>query len=301
MTRPAVRYLALAYGLCWSLQIGYHLLAPDAGLVGLVLTLSMFTPALAVVIVQEGLGGGSLADVGLRWRWSPWLVVAAVAPVVVVLAMLPASALVPGAGFASVSAQILDLVREAAPEQVEAVRRDLEASGPWLPALVLGGSVVAAPLAGATVNAIPALGEELGWRGLLQAEFGRWGFWRGSAAVGVAWGLWHAPAIVLFGHNYPDHPWLGVAMMTALAVALSPPLAFLRERAGTVLAAAVAHGTLNAVAALPYLFVAGRGRLWIGVTGVAGLAVLLAVNAAVAWARADAGPRAPAASSAQAA
>ncbi len=287
MTKKAALFLVFAYGLCWSLQVGYHLLAPDAGLVGVVLAVSMFTPALAAVLVHKGLYGGALAEIGLRWRWSGWLAVAAIAPVALVLAMLPASALMPGANFAPVIEQVLDRVREADPGRVDEVRRSLEGQGAWLGPLLLGSLLVAGPLAGATVNAVPALGEELGWRGLLQAEFGRWGFWRGSAAVGVAWGLWHAPAIVLFGHNYPDHPWLGVTMMTVLSVALSPLLAFLRAQAGTVLAAAVAHGTLNAVAAAPYLFVAGASNLWIGPTGVAGLAVLLAANAALAWTRAS--------------
>lgn len=49
---------------------------------------------------------------------------------------------------------------------------------------------------GATVNAVFAFGEEFGWRGYLLWELAPWGFWRASFAIGVVWGLWHAPIIV---------------------------------------------------------------------------------------------------------
>ena len=65
-------------------------------------------------------------------------------------------------------------------------------------------------MAGPTINAIVALGEELGWRGLLMHELKSLGFWRSSFAIGFFWGLWHLPMIVN-GYNYPGYPILGLS------------------------------------------------------------------------------------------
>ena len=140
----------------------------------------------------------------------------------------------------------------------------------WL--ALLGGLV-----AGATVNAVAGFGEEVGWQGLLQSELAGLGFWRSSIIVGVIWGLWHAP-LILQGHNYPQHPWAGVFMMTIFTVLLSPPMAYITTKANSVIAAAIFHGTLNATAGLAIIVVSGGSDLTVGVTGLAGFVTLLLAN-----------------------
>jgi len=132
-------------------------------------------------------------------------------------------------------------------------------------------------------NALLALAEEIGWRGLLVQEWlPRWGFWRCALLVGVAWGLWHAP-LVLAGHNYPQHPALGVAMMTVFCVLWSPLLLLLRVRTGAVLAPALCHGALNAFGGLSVALVSGGSDLTAGLLGLPGLAILAALNGGLAW------------------
>lgn len=65
-----------------------------------------------------------------------------------------------------------------------------------------------------------------------------------------------------------------------MAIGLSPAMALLRERTGTVVSAAVFHGTFNAVATLSIVFLSG---LLAGVTGLAGLCALVVLNAGVLW------------------
>ncbi|GFP40441.1 CPBP family intramembrane glutamic endopeptidase, partial [Candidatus Hakubella thermalkaliphila] len=132
-------------------------------------------------------------------------------------------------------------------------------------------------IAGVTINAVAGFGEELGWRGLLQREFGYLGFWKSSALVGLIWGVWHAP-IILQGHNYPQHPLAGVLMMTVFTLLLSPIFSYVRLKAKSVIAAAIIHGSLNATAGLAIMVVKGGNDLTIGVTGLAGLIVLAIVN-----------------------
>jgi membrane protease YdiL (CAAX protease family) len=74
-------------------------------------------------------------------------------------------------------------------------------------------------VSGAMVNLLVALGEELMWRGYLWERVRERGFWPATLEIGFHWGLWHAPLVLLFGHNYPDERLLGVPMM----ILIHPP------------------------------------------------------------------------------
>jgi membrane protease YdiL (CAAX protease family) len=100
-------------------------------------------------------------------------------------------------------------------------------------------------VAGATVNLLVALGEELMWRGYLWERVRERGFWPATLEIGFHWGLWHAPLILLFGHNYPNERLLGVPMMILFTLLLTPALLYVREKGGSVWPAALLHGTLN--------------------------------------------------------
>ncbi|MFT4977565.1 MAG: membrane protease YdiL (CAAX protease family), partial [Myxococcota bacterium] len=157
--------------------------------------------------------------------------------------------------------------------EVEEVRAQLEAL-PVHPALLSIPQII---FFGATLNAVFAFGEELGWRGLMYRELRPLGFWSSSFLIGVLWGLWHAP-LILLGHNYPDHPLLGIGLFTVQCAAMSPLYTLVRERSGSVWAAAVLHGTFNAAAGIPLLITQGGSPMMTGVTGVAGLIGLVMLN-----------------------
>jgi hypothetical protein len=57
----------------------------------------------------------------------------------------------------------------------------------------------------------------------------------------MIWGFWHAP-LILHRHNYPEYPWAGVFLMTAMTVLLSPLLSYLTIRPNSVLATAISTG-----------------------------------------------------------
>ena len=98
--------------------------------------------------------------------------------------------------------------------------------------------------------------------------------------MGVVWGIWHAPA-VYYGYNFPDHPYLGVLMMTLLTLLMSPILAHLHSQAGTVIAPALFHGTFNAAGGQLSIMVEGGSNLVAAPVGAAGMVVLLLLNAGV--------------------
>lgn len=132
------------------------------------------------------------------------------------------------------------------------------------------------------INAIPALGEEIGWRGFLLPRLCRFGQWPATILTGVIWGLWHAP-VILLGFNYPGLPPVeALACMVIGGVLLSVLFGWLRLASGSIWPSAIAHGCVNAVAGLGVLLVAAGhpvDNASTGLTGWTGWIVMILVIA----------------------
>jgi len=91
------------------------------------------------------------------------------------------------------------------------------------------------------------LGEELGWRAYLQPRLSRrLGSRAGIAAVGLVWGLWHAP-LIWNGYNFPAHPRLGtLVLMPMICVGWAAFFGWLYARSRSIWVPTVAHASLNA-------------------------------------------------------
>jgi membrane protease YdiL (CAAX protease family) len=120
-------------------------------------------------------------------------------------------------------------------------------------------------------------GEEYGWRGYLQGELVKLGRVRGIALVGLIWGIWHAP-IILMGHNYPGYPIAGVLMMTAYCIGLAFVLGYAVLKSGSVWLAAYLHGvnnqTFSFLAMMVYAPAHPLFAFGIGLGGVASLGLV---------------------------
>ncbi|MEO0303725.1 MAG: CPBP family intramembrane glutamate endopeptidase, partial [candidate division WOR-3 bacterium] len=73
-----------------------------------------------------------------------------------------------------------------------------------------------------------------------------------------------------FGHNYPQHPQIGVFMMIVWCILLTFIFNYLRIKSKNVLSSAVLHGTLNALAGISIIYVKGGNDLTVGLTGISG-------------------------------
>jgi membrane protease YdiL (CAAX protease family) len=274
--RKVAVFLALAYGLAWILgfsffALGGKLASPAFLAVGVV---SMWAPATAAIVTQKLIWKEPLGDVGLAAPRLGWLAVAWLGPVLLVLLALGLSLALPGISLATGLDGLLAALADTLPaSEVAKVQRGLARTFLAKPGMLLLISFAQVLIAGPTVNAGAAFGEELGWRGFLVRELKSLGFWRSSFVIGFFWGLWHLPVIVN-GYNYPGHPLIGPIMMTLLAILLSPLIGYVRLQARSVFAAAVCHGTFNAAATLA-IFLKGGTMLLTGMTGVTGLATLL--------------------------
>ena len=191
------------------------------------------------------------------------------------VAWLAGLAGVPGAGhLVSGDAEFRARLMEVVP--------GLPADTPLPPvAVVAAGGLVQGLLAGLTINAVFAFGEEYGWRGVLAEELRPLGTVRANLLTGVLWGLWHAPIIVL-GHNYGVEWGWGILLMVLWTTPLAFLLSWVRERSGSVLAAAFLHGAYNGTIGFFALLLIG-GHLFVALPMGVLMPLVLSVVAAVAW------------------
>jgi len=112
--------------------------------------------------------------------------------------------------------------------------------------LILAGvqSVLLAPILAIVI----AFGEEYGWRGYLQKELFKLGRVRGVLLLGLIWGAWHWP-LILMGYNYPGHPLLGLLLMALYTTGLAIVLGYAVLKTGSVLLSAYLHALNNQVLA----------------------------------------------------
>lgn len=280
MSKALAWYLAVAFGFSWGVAEGYYRLLPASPTGNALMAIVfMYGPALgALAATRFGLGR-PLSSLGPLWRWSSALWLALLLPLLFAIAHVGVAALVPGLTLnldaGSLSTHILQMVPA---DQQAAAGAQLGESGQWLPLILLAQILLGGVVAGLTINAVVAFGEELGWRGFLHQQFAPLTFWHRAGLIGVLWGIWHAP-LILRGHNYPEHPELGVAMMVLFCVLWSPLYEHVRERTGCVLAAAILHGTMNATAGT-MVFVHGSDLLK-GPAGIAGMLTLVLANLAL--------------------
>ncbi|MCK2220625.1 CPBP family intramembrane metalloprotease [Actinomadura sp. ATCC 31491] len=280
MKKPLVVFVVLAFGLSWlvalPLWLGGGLGSPL--LVGLA-TLMMFTPSVGVLGAwaagrtpvrqwarRTGLTLGERKGRTGRYVLGAWIGVP-----LLVLASIGLSA---AAGLLRLDLDGLSLLRAA-----------YEARG--VPAPDDLGTAVTLPillgvLAGPVLNAVPALGEEWGWRGwLLPRLVSSNGVLAGLLLSGAVWGLWHAP-LTLLGYNYPRLGSWAALFFIGFCTLAGVLLGWLRLRTGSVWPAVVAHGSLNAVAPAVLMLgdaAAPPNEVLAGITGLVGWAVLAVVCA----------------------
>ena len=232
-------------------------------------SLYMLLPLMIAVVIQK-VDKDKLASTGLlRFKIKASWLVAWMHPVVMVLLTLVVNALVPGCEFnTDMSAMVpADSVTE---EQREMLALFMN------PAVVIMITIVSGLLAGVTINAVFAFGEEYGWRNYLVDVLREQKFVCASILIGIVWGLWHFP-LILLGHNYPQHSVAGVFMMVVFCVLASFIETYIVVKTKSVFPAAIFHGTINAVAGLNVILIKGGNDLLNGMTGLSGFIVMAIV------------------------
>jgi membrane protease YdiL (CAAX protease family) len=290
-TRRIIIYLAFAFGIAWATSLVVYLtgglrdspIVIPALNVNLALILVagpvMWAPALAHLLTRLVTGEG-WRDVYLRPRvrqgWPYWLI-AWVGPGVLTVAGL--------ATYFLLFPQHYDPELGTLREMLEAAPIAAPEINLWvMVAVQVAQAMVIAPL----INGIATFGEEFGWRAYLQPKLldGGMGPRRAMVVMGLIWGVWHWP-VILMGHNYgldyPGAPFLGPLMMVWLMLVVGALLGWLTFKAGSVWPAVIGHAALNGMANLGVVFVRGDPNPLLGPlpTGVVGGVGFVAVGLAL--------------------
>jgi hypothetical protein len=232
----------------------------------------MLVPAAVAVYLQKFRYKEQITSAfRLSFKLNRWFVVALLTPFVAILMALGISLLLPDVHLSSTGAGLAERFGNALPPEQLA---QLSSISPLTMAVLM---LVQGLIAACTINGLFALGEELGWRGYMLHYLEGISFFKVTLFTGAVWGIWHFP-LILLGHNYPQHPIAGVAMMTVFCILLAPMITYISLKAKSVIAAAIFHGSLNAFAGFPLLYLAGGSDLSSGITGYAGFIALIIIN-----------------------
>jgi len=135
------------------------------------------------------------------------------------------------------------------------------------------------------ISSIFAFGEEFGWRGHLQEKLLRkFGLNRGLIILGIIWGYWHLP-IILMGYNFPNHPVLGALLlmpMGTIFAGIFEGWIYLRSR--SIWMPVLVHASGNTAAGILFggmimhqneLF---RQFMWLAAWGIVAALCLISLN-----------------------
>lgn len=279
-------YLLFAFGISWTMALLMKLAHIDYGSIYslvIIALLYMPGPAFATFIVQkliykEGFGtyGWTFDKNNYRWfLYTPLFFLALILLTFATIALLGNTHILSQFGQLDFSQDNFNThFKEMVGSKVDIGKLKLPNIPAWLFFIV---SILQGVIAGATVNLPFMFGEEFGWRGLMFRETQSMGFIKSALFIGIVWGLWHLP-IVMMGHNYPNHPYFGIVMMCLMTTALAPVFAYVRVKTKSILGPCMLHGMINATGALFVLYVANGNELYSSLAGWAGVVAGLLVT-----------------------
>ena len=237
----------------------------------------MFFPLITALVLQaidkEKFNHTGLVNFKVSWTW----VVAWLLPVAMTLLCIPINGLMPGVELQYNSEQLINQYH-VPEEQQEMVREQL---GNMPSYLMLISVVFGGLLAGISVNAIAAFGEEYGWRNYLVGALRELKFWKAALFIGIVWGIWHFP-LILMGHNYPNEPYWGVLLMVMMCILLGIVELYFVLKSKSMVVAAILHGTINAVSGTTIYFTLGGNDFLNGMAGLSGF-IVMAVTILCIW------------------
>ncbi|MBS3784585.1 MAG: CPBP family intramembrane metalloprotease [Anaerolineae bacterium] len=277
-TRRILIFLAFAFGIAWATSLVVYLtggladspmVIPAANislalilLVGPVMWAPVLAHLLTRLVTREGWQNTYLRP-RLRQGWPSWLAAWVVPALLTVAGLVIYFLLFP---------RHYDADLKTLRGMLEAAPVDLDEVNLWV---LVAAQVFQALLIAPLINGIATFGEESGWRAYLQPKLMPLGPRRAMGLMGLIWGVWHWP-VILMGHNYgldyPGAPFLGPLAMVWFTLMAGTLLGWLTFKAGSVWPAVIGHAALNGMANLGVIFVKGQpnpllGPLPVGLVG----------------------------------
>ncbi len=267
-------FLLLSFIMSWLIAGALYLLKIDmkSVIATVILIVYMYMPALTAFIVQKLIYKESMIKplmISFRVNW--FFLWALLLPLILVFLATLVGFLFPGIHYTTDMSGMIEMFgNKITAEDLEKMQNTMDK----LPINPVWLYVIQGLIAAITINALAAFGEELGWRGFLLSEFRNLSFVKASILIGIIWGLWHAP-IILMGHNFPQHPQWGVLFMIIFCTLYTFLFLYITIKTKSVIAASVMHGSVNAFWGITIILSSGGNDLIRGISGAAGFVVLL--------------------------
>jgi membrane protease YdiL (CAAX protease family) len=117
---------------------------------------------------------------------------------------------------------------------------------PTSPELFTAMYILVAATALMVPSILSALGEEIGWRGLLVPELAKvTTFTRTALLSGIIWVIWHLPLILFADYNNGTPAWFAIMCFAAIVIAMSFVFAWLRLKSGSLWPVVFLHASHN--------------------------------------------------------
>ena len=266
-------FLAITFGLTYLVEglligAGFRVSDRPAIFGQLVVAGVMWAPALATVLTIKFVTREGFAITNMRLgSWRPYMTTALVIPAT--FALIYGLTWLWGLGHP-------DWHLTHFQSQMASLGADMAQMPPasQLLPLMLLATLVFTPF----INGLFGFGEELGWRGYLLPKLMPLGKVKAYLLVGLAWGLWHAP-LILVGFNYPGYPILGVIWMIGLMTTLGVYISEMTLRHRSSILAGWMHGVFNSQGyGIWRLLFPEASPLWGGMTGLLAMLVWLGLG-----------------------
>lgn len=241
-------FLISTFVIAWVLQILASYLYEKVGLAAfqILLMVAMFAPFAGAILAKfpiREMGWKPKLKGNLRFVAAAWLLpsVFTLLGAALYFALFPTRVDVTGAYLTATYGEVM--------------MEQLEAQGLTYPLFILV-SAASAIFYAPWVNMFIALGEEVGWRGVLYPQLrALFGKTKGRILGGIIWGAWHWPVMILagyeYGKEYPGAPLLGMGLFCVYATAAGILVDVLYEKTSCIWVPSLAHGAINGCAALP--------------------------------------------------
>jgi membrane protease YdiL (CAAX protease family) len=128
---------------------------------------------------------------------------------------------------------------------------------------------------GGLLGIISGLGEEIGWRGFLHSKMIESKIRHPYLITGVIWGFWHSPLILFSNYSTSSYPLLSFILFLLMTIGMSVYMGWIRQASGSVLTAALIHGTHNLWIQAIYPSFLKQGKLDVYFGGESGLFIVV--------------------------
>jgi CAAX protease family protein len=272
-------YILFSFAFSWIIALIMQLAHINIGsILGTILLAGLYMPgpALATFVIQkfifkEGFRqyGWTFDKKAIRWiLFTPLVFLTLTILTFVIIGLLGNTHLIPEFGQIDFSQEgVIQRLKEFASSKIDIGKVNI----PKIPPKILFIAMLVQGIIGGSTISLPFMfGEEFGWRGLMLTETKSLGFFKANAIIGFAWGIWHLP-VILMGHNYPHHPYLGIVMMCIFTISVAPIFAYVRIKTKSILGSCMLHGMVNATGALYFLYITNWNELYSWIAGWAGI------------------------------